>query len=183
MSIKAKLRTLLGLALSCISLALSATEAPPDPAQEAALMEQKLVAGLGRLEPFAGRWSIVAEQHDENQRWQEQERSELSFDWVLGNRLLETSGNMMGADFRLSLSFDVYKSVYRLALIDSGSGVFDVYEGGFDSAGTLVLTNPDFYQWQLKSADVGWELNYLQSKDQGQTYVQNMRNQMRPVAD
>lgn len=177
------LRPLLAAALIFATAAGAATEAQPDPAQAAAENAKKLDAGLARLQPYAGRWLVVANQLDDAQQWVEQERVKVQFKWVIGKRLLETEGRMQATDFRMSLSFDSLKSVYRLALIDSGSGVLDIYEGDFDIAGTLILTNPDHFQWRLETSAEGWELNYYYSADQGKSYSMFGRNVVTAAAD
>ncbi len=172
---------LFAVTVFCAASAVFA-DTPTDAEQTQATHEVKLNDGLARLKPFAGRWQIVAFQPDANQQWQENERSQLSFDWVLGNRLLETSGHMQNSDFRLSISYDALKSVYRLALIDNLSGVLDIYEGNFDESGTLVLTNPDYYQWRIQTTASGWEMNYHRSVDQGENYAMFGRNVLSPAS-
>lgn len=182
---------MVGAAILSMTLIANATESVPASAEtaadaqaaKAAAMEKKLVDGLARLQPFAGEWSIVSYQLNNEQAWQEKERSTLLFDWTMGHRLLETVGHLQNADFRFSLSYDALKSVYRVALIDSGSGVLDIYEGNFDASDTLIVTNPDFYQWRIKANDHGWDLNFHYSKDQGKTWSIYSRHALTSAAN
>jgi len=175
------LRPLLAAALIGVGGVASATEAKPDPAQAAAEYEKKLDAGLARLKPLAGTWHIVTLEPKSDGQWHEREQAELSFDWILGGRLLETSGHMQNSDFRLSLSYDALKSVYRAALVDNLSGVLDIYEGDFDTSGALIITNPDNFQWQISTTDNGWEMNFAGSDDEGKSFKVFSRNVLTPV--
>ena len=168
--------------LAALWLSTSAIAATDSTDSQAAAYEAKLQTALSKFSALAGRWQVLNQMHDPERGWFEAERAELRFDWALGGRLLETRGHMQNADFRLSISYDAMKSVYRLALIDSASGVLDVYEGDFDDQQTLIVTNPDDFQWRIRQQDGGWSLDFYQSTDQGSSWKALSRNRFTPAS-
>jgi len=44
-------------------------------------------------------------------------------------------------EMRSTFSYDPYRSVYRVTVMDDAYGLMDVYEGDFDADGRLVVTN------------------------------------------
>lgn len=60
-----------------------------------------------------------------------------------GARYLEGETRVGGFGYRMVLSYDAVQKRYRFSSIDDVSGLLDVYEGEFDSAGALVVSNVD----------------------------------------
>jgi hypothetical protein len=149
-------------------------------AEAAARYEADLVAGLDRLAFMRGNWTVQSYELDKDGQWTLKRSNPLSFDWVVGHRFMEAVG-MIQTDFRMTMAYNVREKTYQMALIDAQSGVLDVYSGGFDEDGKLVLTNPNNFRWEMTMAANGYELLYLHSADDGKTWKAFGRNKLLPA--
>lgn len=66
--------------------------------------------------------------------------------FLLNGRMLEEHrfvdfGQPDLTEMLTQITYDQYRNVYRAAVIDDTWGIMDVYEGVFDEAGNLVMTN------------------------------------------
>jgi hypothetical protein len=149
-------------------------------AEAAARYEADLVAGLDRLAFMRGDWTVQSYELDKDGQWSLKRSNPLSFDWVVGHRFMEAAG-MIQTDFRMTMAYNVREKTYQMALIDAQSGVLDVYSGGFDDNGKLVLTNANNFRWEITSTANGYELLYLHSADDGKTWKAFGRNRLLPA--
>lgn len=83
---------------------------------------------------------------------------------VLGGKYLELQAFAFKADFRVTLAWDSLRKHYAMSLLDSGSGVLDVYTGPLQD-GELVLTNDHGFRVRIKSQPDGWTWQYEGLKD------------------
>jgi len=74
---------------------------------------------------------------------------------VLGGKYLELQAFAYQADFRVTLAWDRLRKQYAMSLLDSGSGVLDVYSGPLQD-GELVLTNDHGFRVRIQSQPDGW---------------------------
>jgi hypothetical protein len=149
-------------------------------AEAAARYEADLVKGLDRLAFMRGDWTVESYELDKDGQWTLKRSNPLSFDWVVGNRFMEATG-MIQTDFRMTMAYNVREKTYQMALIDAQSGVLDVYSGGFNDDGKLVLTNPNDFRWEMTITANGYELLYLHSADKGKTWKAFGRNKLLPA--
>jgi hypothetical protein len=169
-----------GLALASESTATPPSADATSKAEAAARYEADLVAGLERLAFMRGDWTVQSYELDKDGQWTLKRSNPLSFDWVVGHRFMEAAG-MIQTDFRMTMAYNVREKTYQMALIDAKSGVLDVYSGGFDEKGKLVLTNPNNFRWEITNGANGYELLYLHSADHGKTWKAFGRNRLLPA--
>ena len=51
------------------------------------------------------------------------------------------TGLAFSTELRTLFTYDPYREVYRLSVMDDAFGLLDIYEGAFDAQGRLVTTN------------------------------------------
>ncbi|GAB4525786.1 MAG: hypothetical protein Tsb0010_09370 [Parvularculaceae bacterium] len=99
---------------------------------------------MARLQPLAGAYVVTGERFD-GEKWSEEPENRSEAEYILDGAALrdETGIRLGGVDGLLMTTFgwDAGREMYRAAVIDSIYGFPDIYEGGFDSAGRLVLDN------------------------------------------
>ncbi|MBN8506151.1 MAG: hypothetical protein J0L58_16930 [Burkholderiales bacterium] len=83
---------------------------------------------------------------------------------VLGGKYLEMQAVAYETDFRVTLAWDSLRKHYAMSLLDSGSGVLDVYKGPLQD-GELVLTNDHGFRVRIQSQPDGWIWQYERMKD------------------
>lgn len=83
---------------------------------------------------------------------------------VLGGLYLELMDHAFKADFRMTLGWDMPRKRYAMSLLDSGSGVLDVYYGQLKD-GEFTLTNDHGFRVRIQSQPDGWLWQYEYSKD------------------
>lgn len=125
----------LGVALCLLSTGALAQESVSDRQLEA----------MARLAPLAGDW-VVTGQVMGPDGMQALDPGDAQTSFVFNDRGLEENAHIdLGADgvthMRTLFSYDPYRALYRLSVMDDTYGLLDVYEGDFDDAGRLVATN------------------------------------------
>lgn len=85
---------------------------------------------------------------------------------VLGGKYLELQARAYEADFRITLAWDSLRRQYAMSLLDSGSGVMDIYVGPLLN-GELVLSNDHGFRVRIQSQPDGWIWQHERSKDGG----------------
>lgn len=139
-------------------------------------------AGLERLQFLVGRWALVRPAAATDSAGMAP-TAPLAVEPFLNGKYLRLTGRMGGPAFELLISYSTSDRRYALAILDERSGVFDVYEGDFDSAGRLVLTNPQYFRITLQPVSTGgfaWIGSH--SPDRGETWRVTDRYQVAPAA-
>lgn len=99
---------------------------------------------MARLQPLVGEYVVTGERFD-GEEWSEEPENRSEAGYILDGAALhdETGIRLGGVEGLLMTTFgwDAGREMYRAAVIDSIYGFPDIYEGGFDSAGRLVLDN------------------------------------------
>ena len=116
---------------------LAQSEEPPAPSVEPRAM-------LGKLEPLVGRWTLSLEYSaNGGDNWTKYPNSIVEVGHRLkGLALAETtvSAEPGALELETYFSYDQYRDVYRLAVLDDTFGVMDIYEGRLDD-NALIVTN------------------------------------------
>ncbi len=98
------------------------------------------------LDGILGDWRVVTEIITQDGDWTEQSVAMATFEKRLNGLLIseiETerlSWEGQNPALELDITFDQYRDVYRLSVIDDGWGIMDVYEGELEDA-VLTVTN------------------------------------------
>ena len=158
------------------------------PPQEA---RKTLHDGLRKLDFVVGRWtgllslpSAPGGTDPAAAKPAQPARSAVQFAPGPGARYLEGATRVGGFGYRMVLSYDAVQKRYRFSSVDDVSGLLDIYEGDFDSAGALVVSNVGSGTYYLTGAtrvhnrltfqplpgDV-WEWRVDGSTDGGKTWV------------
>ena len=127
--------SLLGVALCVLSAGAQAQDNVSD----------RQIEALERLEPLAGDW-VVTGQVMGPDGMQPLEPGEAQTRFVFNDRGLEENARIdLGGEgathLRTLFSYDPYRELYRLSVMDDAYGLLDIYEGDFDYEGRLVATN------------------------------------------
>lgn len=85
---------------------------------------------------------------------------------VLDSKYLELQTGANETEFRVTLARDSLRKHYAMSLLDSGSGVLDVYKGPLQD-GKLVLTNDHGFRVRIQPETDGWVWQYERSKGDG----------------
>ncbi len=145
-------------------------------------------AGMEKLRSLAGHYQVTARSLviGPTPEWAETETSatlQADFDGALLEEEMSVVLNRVPLRVRRLFSYDRFRDVYRLAQFDNGTAHLDVYEGGFDDDGRLVMTNVDsgtpwedyrgvfhsrqiLYDW----TDDGFKVDVEVSADGGKTW-------------
>ena len=119
--------------MSSLGAAAQTSETENSPRQRLAFMSE-----------LTGDWVIYSRRMTE-QGWVEAEPEPATVESLWdGQAYRQTETTDFGnASYELvtHLTWDQYRSVYRITALDEGWGIMDVYEGGFDQNGDLVVTN------------------------------------------
>lgn len=117
----------------------SATEGAQDPADSGQQeMLEKHRAGMAKILFLQGRWKGQS-QPFRQEAWGQASGFEGYFEPAMKDKYLQ--GAIEGAGYRWLISYDWVQDRYRMSSIDEVSGLLDIYEGGFDAGGRLVLSN------------------------------------------
>ncbi len=103
-------------------------------------------AAMEKLSALQGAWKTTTEIIDQEGVWNEQAVNHVSIESDFRGLLLtesETerlSGSEESPQLKIDYTYDQYREVYRVSVIDSGWGIMDIYEGALE-AGQLTVTN------------------------------------------
>ncbi len=103
-------------------------------------------AAMAKLDALQGEWKAVTEIIQSDGVWQEQSVTLVVIEKSLGGLLLteseieRISGDATSPQLKIDYTFDQYRKVYRVSVIDSGWGIMDIYEGDLED-GAISLTN------------------------------------------
>ena len=127
--------SLLGAALCVLSAGAQAQDG----------VSERQIEAMARLAPLAGDWVVTGQVMGPGGA-QALDPGEARTRFVFNDRGLEENAHIdLGADgsthLRTLFSYDPYRSLYRLSVMDDAYGLLDIYEGDFDDAGRLVATN------------------------------------------
>lgn len=125
----------MGAALCVFSASALAQDAGSDRQLEA----------MARLAPLAGDWTVTGRIMGPEGA-QALEPGEARTRYAFNDRGLEDNARLdLGGDgpthLRTLFSYDPYRGLYRLSVMDDTFGLLDIYEGDFDEDGRLVVTN------------------------------------------
>jgi len=99
---------------------------------------------LAFLEGHEGEW-IVSGRRATPSGWEDSARLPAQIESLYGGRAyIETSIIDFGDEqsgLTTLISWDGFRDVYRIAALDEGFGLLDIYEGRLDSEGRLIATN------------------------------------------
>lgn len=103
------------------------------------------IEAMARLAPLAGDW-VVTGQIMGPDGAQPLEPGTAQAEYAFNDRGLEETARIdLGSDglteLRTLFSYDPYREIYRLSVMDDAFGLLDIYEGDFDAEGRLVTTN------------------------------------------
>ncbi len=130
-------------ALWSLGLALGAVTATPTLAQDASQDAHK--AAMQRLAPLEGSFAVTGVRHSQEGETPLPQSIAKSAYILNGFGLEETVEVDMGMEKPVTLlttfSYDPYRKVYRVSVLDDTFGLLDVYEGRFNSEGVLSVTN------------------------------------------
>lgn len=127
--------SLIGVALCVISAGAQAQDDP----------SARQIEAIARLAPLAGDW-VVSGQVMGPGGALALDTGEAQTRFVFNDRGLEDNARIdLGGEgathLRTLFSYDPYRGLYRLSVMDDTFGLLDIYEGDFDDAGRLVVTN------------------------------------------
>jgi len=116
------------------------SSAPAAAATEQEQFQSRLRAGVARLGFLVGDWAVVQSQPGPS-GWVEQPPMVATFRSSMND--LYTVGNFTAGTFTYEMvfSYDAAQGLYRIASRDDKSGLIDIYEGDFDAAGSLTVSN------------------------------------------
>ncbi|WP_440958534.1 DUF1579 family protein [Oceanicaulis sp. LC35] len=104
------------------------------------------LAAMARLAPLAGDWVVTGEVMGPEGA-QAMTPGTAQAHYAFNERGIEETaqidlGSVDGlTELRTLFTYDPYREVYRLSVMDGAYGLLDIYEGGFDEEGRLVTTN------------------------------------------
>jgi hypothetical protein len=180
-------RCLIALALA---LPAATTMAPVKAAAQAASPQQqelraRLTAGLRRLDFLVGTWNMAASLPGPDGTWVRRRGRAETFERSMNGLYLVMRRTKPNGEvyIELTLSYDAAMGRYRLVSRDDSSGLLDVYEGDFNAAGELVMSNvgPGTYyldaglkhhnRLTYAPTPKGWDVRVEDSTDQGATWT------------
>lgn len=129
----------LTLAISALALWSGAAFAQDD-------LSARQLDAMARLAPLAGEWVVTGEMMGPNGA-QAMTPGTAQARYAFNERGLEETaqidlGSVEGlSELRTLFTYDPYRNLYRLSVMDDAYGLLDIYEGGFDEEGRLVTTN------------------------------------------
>jgi hypothetical protein len=181
-------RILFALALIIGALFQSPTRAAAATEQEQ--FQTRLSAGVARLVFFVGDWTVVQSRPTPS-GWVEQPPMAATFRSSMNN--LYAVGNFTAGAFSYEMvfSYDAAQSLYRIASRDDQSGLIDIYEGDFDSSGSLIVSNLTsgthyavggvkyFNRLTFAARADGWSVLVEASRDGGVTWRPQSRAEAR----
>lgn len=106
-------------------------------------------AGMEKLSFLLGDWGADQYAPDENGEFKligsvspdTPDKSKLwSFKSIFSGNYYRFKGNV-GYNFSVTIGYDQWREVYMMTALDDAPGLTDVYQGGFNEAGDLVLSN------------------------------------------
>lgn len=108
--------------------------------------EMQVIKSIDEISYIVGEWNANIQKPDKN-GWKTFESSPFIGERVFRDKLIKLEGRVafdetFSAYMSLTIGYDSWNKVYRIAMIDDVYGLIDVYEGGKDK-GRLVLTNID----------------------------------------
>lgn len=129
----------LALAISAIGILSGAALAQED-------LSARQLEAMARLAPLAGDWVVTGEvMGPEGAQAMTPGTAEAHY--AFNERGIEETalidlGSVEGlTELRTLFTYDPYRDIYRLSVMDGAYGLLDIYEGGFDEDGRLVTTN------------------------------------------
>ena len=128
----------LALAISAIGLLTGSALAQDD-------VSSRQLEAMARLAPLAGDWLVTGEMMGPDGA-QALEPGTAQAQYAFNQRGLEETAHIeLGSEgmteLRTLFTYDPYRAVYRLSVMDDAFGLLDIYEGTFDAEGRLVTTN------------------------------------------
>ncbi|WP_300532342.1 DUF1579 family protein [Maricaulis sp.] len=98
---------------------------------------------MARLAPLAGDWTATVYRMTET-GWSEAGTEHAHIYFMLNDLALREDPDPDGVNgwqLESTIQYDQNRDLYRLVAMDDTWGNMDIYEGGFDSEGRLVVTN------------------------------------------
>ncbi|MCC3859582.1 DUF1579 family protein [Pseudemcibacter aquimaris] len=100
---------------------------------------------MGKLSTLVGDWSQEHYTYSEEGTWEKTGTSNLKLSKSLSDLMISGETRDMvpaeGMNLELSFTYDLYRKIYRMSVVDSIYGLMDIYEGEFNQDGHLMLTN------------------------------------------
>ena len=125
------------LTFSTLTFSIQAQENVPEPSKAP-------LAAMQKLAPMTGVWSAHTEYSADNgANWQTMARADVEFSYQLKNLVLaEAPDDHQSSGFQTAtfFSYDQYRKIYRIAVMDDTWGIMDIYEGDIEND-KLVVTN------------------------------------------
>ena len=105
------------------------------------------------LSSFVGDWNLEQSSYSERGAWEKSSTSKIAFKSALSGVVISgETRDMMPANamnLRLSFTYDQFREIYRMSVIDSIYCLMDIYEGNINQDGHLMLTVRTRYAFQL----------------------------------
>ena len=98
---------------------------------------------LAHFDVLLGDWTVVSSEVTED-GWNEIARTETYFSRSLDDKVIfEVGAYSTGEEFEVRnyFTWDAFRGVYRIALMDGTHGLMDIYEGDFNDEGVFVMDN------------------------------------------
>ena len=126
------------LGAACMVASATAAHAQDD-------VSARQLEAMARLAPLAGDWVITGQIMGPSGA-QALEPGMAQAGYAFNDRGLEETARIdLGSEglteLRTLFTYDPYREVYRLSVMDDAFGLLDIYEGAFDAQGRLVTTN------------------------------------------
>jgi uncharacterized protein DUF1579 len=103
-------------------------------------------AAMAKLDALQGSWKATTQTIQDDGAWQEQSVNLVAIEKSFHGLLLtesetkRVSGDAASPRLKIDYTYDQYRNVYRISIVDNSWGIMDVYEGDFED-GALILTN------------------------------------------
>lgn len=149
--------------------------------------QAQLQAGVARLQFLKGEWRACAVKPTKDGGWTAGSATVMDFRPTLNNLYLELETVSGRHRYRVVLSYDAAQQRYRIASYDDQSGLLDIYDGRFDDAGSLVVSNLNsgthyayqgidyFNRMSFKPTPKGWAWAVDVTADKGRSWQPQLR--------
>lgn len=179
------------VAASALPESAASVSATTTAAQQTAELRARLEAGRRRLDFLAGPWELTVYNRNRDGEWVPNGTQSIVVEPSMNDLYLRLMIATPGYNYEMTLSYDVVMGTYRVVSRDDQSGLIDVYEGNFNSEGSLVITNlrsGTHYiagsrrihnRMTLTPGANGWTSQVEGSDDEGATWTPQARTEAR----
>jgi hypothetical protein len=162
--------------------------------EERAAFARALKDGIAKIEFLRGPWQ-AALLKPKGTDWVAAGNVRIELEDAAGGKALTTTISLNGYTYLMFFTYDALQKAYRVTSLDDVSGLMDVYEGNFDDAGALAVSNTGpgtsyaslgtTYHNRMRFLPTGtrsWELQVDFTIDNGATWRPQLRGVVKPAS-